>query len=159
MKKLMFGLVAAGATMMSYGATMATRTYVDNATNGVVKTQVPFNMKTLTGEAVTLENHITHYAQITGNMSISLPTARSASDNSTVGRSFNVIVECNLESVPAGAKFQYPGLTLISCPDVGIDQNLAIDKGMYMYSFMEISKNTFLFTKSSLEVYWTPSGD
>lgn len=159
MKKLIVSLAVAGATMLGFGATMATRTYVDNATNAVVTTKVPFNMRTLSGTSATLDNHITHYVNITGNISINLPAARSASDNSPVARGFNVIVECNLATVPAGAKFLYPGLTLVSCPDVGTDQDLAIEKGLFLYSFMEISKNTFLFTKSNLEVYWTPTAD
>lgn len=159
MKKLIVSLAVAGATMLGFGATMATRTYVDNATNAVVATKVPFNMRTLSGTDVTLDNHITHYVNITGNVSINLPAARPASDTSPVARGFNVIVECNLSEIPAGAKFLYPGLTLVSCPDVGTDQNLAIEKGFFLYSFMEISKNTFLFTKSNLEVYWTPTAE
>lgn len=155
MKKLIVSLAVAGATMLGYGATMATRTYVDNATNSVITSHVPFNMKTLTGTEATLENHITHYVNVTGNISISLPAARSASDTSSVARGFNVVVECNLDTVPSGAKFLYPGLTLVSCPDVGTDQDLTIEKGMALYSFMEISKNTFLFTKSNLDTYYT----
>lgn len=151
MKKLVLGLVCAMAALASTASVMATRQYVDNATNKVVTTNIPYVLKELYGPSVTLEDRTTSSVTVDSATAIVLPAALPAGSTAAASRNFQVVVNCPLSVVPAGSKFIAPGLTFVTASDAAGEQDLTIVPGKTLFSFTEIQKNTFMVLKVVLD--------
>lgn len=152
MKKLMIAVALATLATLANASTMATRKYVDDATNGVVKVHIPYELNELSGSTVQLSDHKSSSVDITSATTIKLPAALPAGSGQA-SRCFQVFVNCPLATVPAGTKFSATGLSFVSTPDAGSEQDLTITPGLTLFCFAEIRRNVFLFQKIALESF------
>lgn len=149
MKKLVLGIVGALAALTTSAAMMATRQYVDDATNKVVTAYIPYDLKELVGSVVKLDDRTTSFVEVNTATVIQLPSALPADLDTTASRNFQVVVDCP-HAVPEGTKFYAPGLSFVTASDAAGEQDLAIVSGKTLFSFTEIKRNTFMVLKVAL---------
>lgn len=152
MKKFVLGLACAMTTIASLASVMATRQYVDNATGDVVRVHIPYELNELSGSTVQLSDHKASSVEINSATTIKLPAALPSSSGQA-SRCFQVFVNCPLATVPAGTKFSATGLSFVSTPDAGSEQDLTITPGLTLFCFAEIRRNVFMFQKIALESF------